>query len=72
MPLSEAIAGVDGTTMTEIPVPAGTTVIIGIRAVNHSKNVWGDDVKEFKPERWLSPLPATVMEAHIPGVYSNL
>lgn len=72
MPLSEPMISVDRTTINEIPVPAGTTVIVAIRPVNQSKDIWGDDAKEFKPERWLSPLPSTVMDAHVPGVYSNL
>lgn len=72
MPLSEPIPCLDGTTMKEIPVPAGTTVLIAIRPTNLNKDVWGDDVLEFKPERWLSPLPTTVTDARIPGVYSNL
>ncbi|KAK7677643.1 hypothetical protein QCA50_019334 [Cerrena zonata] len=72
MPLSEPITCMDGTVMNEIPVPAGTTVIVGILASNRNVEIWGDDVAEFKPERWLSPLPASVTEAHIPGVYSNL
>ena len=72
MPLSEPIPCLDGITMKEIPVPAGTTVLIAIRPTNLNKDVWGDDVLEFKPERWLSPLPTTVTDARIPGVYSNL
>ncbi|KAK7681356.1 hypothetical protein QCA50_015447 [Cerrena zonata] len=72
VPLSEPITGTDGTTVKEIPVPAGTTLVAGISAINCSKEIWGEDVLEFKPERWLSPLPSTVNDAHIPGVYSNL
>ncbi|TBU52591.1 hypothetical protein BD310DRAFT_831896 [Dichomitus squalens] len=32
----------------------------------------GDDAYEWKPERWLGPLPETVERAAIPGVYSHL
>ncbi|GLB40486.1 putative cytochrome P450 [Lyophyllum shimeji] len=31
-----------------------------------------NDAAEWKPERWLSPLPQAVQDAHIPGIYSNL
>ncbi|KAI0073418.1 hypothetical protein K474DRAFT_1710699 [Panus rudis PR-1116 ss-1] len=31
-----------------------------------------EDAKEWKPERWLSPLPQSVVDEHIPGIYSNL
>ena len=72
MPLSQPFVGTDGTTIKEIPIPAGTSIVIGIQASNLNKNVWGDDVLEFKPERWMSALPETVTESHIPGVYSNL
>ena len=34
--------------------------------------MWGEDALEWKPERWLAPLPSTVADAKIPGVYSNL
>ncbi|KAI0039847.1 hypothetical protein FA95DRAFT_1503644, partial [Auriscalpium vulgare] len=33
--------------------------------------IWGPDAEEWKPERWLAPLPKTVEEARIPGIYSN-
>ena len=72
MPVSEAIIGIDGTSMKEILIPAGTTVVVGIRSANLNTAVWGEDAREFKPERWLSPLPASVTDARIPGVYSNL
>ncbi|KAI0079854.1 cytochrome P450 [Panus rudis PR-1116 ss-1] len=72
LPLYKPIQCTDGTTMSEIPVPKGTTVIAGLRACNLNKDLWGEDVKEWKPERWLSPLPQSVLDAHVPGVYSNL
>jgi len=34
-------------------VPKGTDVVIVMRAINHSKELWGDDAAEFRPERWL-------------------
>ena len=58
--------------MTEIPVPKGTTIQVGIVSSNWNKAVWGKDAMEWKPERWIDPLPKTVEEAKIPGVYSNL
>lgn len=58
--------------VSEIAIPAGTEILVGIMACNRSKKIWGEDAGEWKPERWLSPLPASVEEAHLPGVYSNL
>ena len=72
MPISEPIIGNDGNLMKEILVPAGTEIVIGIRPINKDKAIWGEDAEEFKPERWLSPLPSSVTDARIPGVYANL
>ncbi|KZT66921.1 cytochrome P450 [Daedalea quercina L-15889] len=72
MPLSTPIRGVDGTLITEIPVPEGTVVHVGILAANRNPEIWGPDAAEWKPERWLDPLPEVVKDAHIPGVYSHL
>ncbi|KAH9949937.1 cytochrome P450 [Amylocystis lapponica] len=60
MPLSEPIRGRDGKLMHEIPIPKDTQAL------------WGEDALEWKPERWLSPLPQAVTDARIPGVYSSL
>jgi hypothetical protein len=72
LPLSKPIKGLDGREITEIPIPNNTIVIVGILASNRNPEVWGPDSYEWKPERWLTPLPEPVSEAHIPGVYSNL
>ncbi|EKM59451.1 uncharacterized protein PHACADRAFT_249950 [Phanerochaete carnosa HHB-10118-sp] len=72
MPLSEPIQGVNGEMLSEIPVPKDTTILIGIRACNRNKALWGDDADEWKPERWLSSLPDALGNAHVPGVYSHL
>jgi len=44
--------------------------VIPILVVNRSKELWGEDALEFKPERWIQPLPEAV--SSIPGVWSNL
>ena len=72
MPISEPITGNDGNIMTEIFVPAGTEMVIGILPINRDKAIWGEDAEEFKPERWMSSLPSSVIDARIPGVYANL
>ncbi|EMD37583.1 hypothetical protein CERSUDRAFT_154296, partial [Gelatoporia subvermispora B] len=71
MPLSEPIQATDGSVMSEVFVPKGTYIQIGIQGSNWNKAVWGEDALEWKPERWLSPLPPAVEQAKIPGVYSN-
>lgn len=34
--------------------------------------MWGEDALQWKPERWLSPLPKALLDAGIPGVSANL
>ncbi|KAJ7637635.1 cytochrome P450 [Mycena polygramma] len=69
---STPITTVDGSTITEIPVPAETDIFVSILLSNRSSAIWGPDALEWKPERWLSPLPQTVVDAKVPGVYANL
>ncbi|OSC96592.1 cytochrome P450 [Trametes coccinea BRFM310] len=71
LPLRNPIQGKNGELMNELHVPAGTTVWLNIFGVNRDKTIWGPDEAEWKPERWLAPLPATVADARIPSVYSN-
>ncbi|EJF57366.1 cytochrome P450 [Dichomitus squalens LYAD-421 SS1] len=70
--LSEPMRGADGSTIENVFVPKGSNVLIGVRACNRNKALWGDDAEEWKPERWLKPLPKAVEAASIPGVYSHL
>lgn len=56
----------------EIPLKNNTNVIISIIAANRSKAIWGEDAEEWRPERWLKPLPETVAQAHLPGVYASM
>lgn len=72
MPLSNPIRGKNGRLIEEVPLAKGTTIVMGLWGSNINPAVWGEDAETFKPERWLSNLPSTVADAHIPGVYSNL
>ena len=38
---------------TSAPLPAGTMVSSNTYVLGHSKEVWGDDVEVWKPQRWL-------------------
>lgn len=58
--------------MNSIAVPKGTVVFVPIQAANINPDVWGLDAHEWRPERWLEPLPESVAEAKTPGVYSNM
>ncbi|KAG8683976.1 cytochrome P450-dit2 [Ceratobasidium sp. 395] len=57
---------------TELTVPAGTLVMLSLRAANRDPATWGNDSLEWNPYRWLGPLPAEVADARVPGVYSNI
>lgn len=72
LPLMTPIKGLDGQEISEVFVSKGTNVTIGLLASNTNPKLWGSDADEWKPERWLSPLPDEVAAAHLPGVYSNL
>ncbi|KAJ7903612.1 cytochrome P450 [Mycena olivaceomarginata] len=69
---STPITTLDGSMITEVPVPAGTEISVSILASNRNPAIWGPDSLEWKPERWLSSLPQSVTDAHVPGIYSNL
>lgn len=72
LPLSKPVRGVDGSLITHIPLSKHTPVFVGLISSNTSTDIWGPDANEWKPERWLSPLPDTVTESKVPGIYSNL
>ncbi|QRV87424.1 cytochrome P450 family protein [Ceratobasidium sp. AG-Ba] len=57
---------------TSLAVPAGTLVMLSLRTANRDPATWGPDALEWNPYRWLEPLPANVVEARVPGVYSNI
>ena len=73
MPLAFPITATDGKTeIKEIFIEKDTNVIISIIGANRSKEIWGEDAEEWKPSRWLSPLPESIQKAHLPGVYSQM
>ncbi|KAI0648471.1 cytochrome P450 [Trametes meyenii] len=72
LPLSAPIRGVDGSLIESVPVRKGMRIVVDIGGSNCDKTLWGEDAEEWKPERWLKPLPRAVEDARIPGVYSHL
>lgn len=73
LPLMWPIKSADGKTeIKEIPLKKNTEVIMSILNANRCKAIWGEDAGEWKPERWLSPLPESVAKAHMPGVYASM
>ncbi|RXW16262.1 hypothetical protein EST38_g9593 [Candolleomyces aberdarensis] len=55
VPLSKPIHTSTGELVSELVVTKGQVVHIPIGFINNSEQIWGPDVKEFKPERWLDP-----------------
>jgi cytochrome P450 len=72
LPLSKPVLCIDGQERSDIFVAKGTNVIASAFGANCNPELWGPDSYEWKPERWLSSVPETVVEAHMPGVYSHL
>ncbi|KAJ4474815.1 cytochrome P450 [Lentinula aciculospora] len=72
IPLHTPVIGLDGTEIHEVAVPKHTSIIVSISNSNRNTVLWGEDADEWKPERWLSPLPKALVDARIPGVYSHL
>jgi len=72
LPLSDPVIGLDGREMHSLLIPKNTNVFISILNANRDPALWGPDAAEWKPERWLSPLPQSLHDAHIPGIYSHL
>ncbi|KAI8974185.1 cytochrome P450 [Trametes punicea] len=72
LPLHTPVIGQDGTVMNEIPVQAGMWVLVNLQGLNCNRSLWGEDAYEWKPERWLKPLPSALEDSRVPGVYSNL
>ncbi|KAM6500936.1 Cytochrome P450 [Amanita muscaria] len=68
IPLEHPVKDEQGNLQHYVRVTKGQTIFIPILAINRSKDIWGEDAHDFKPERWQSiPEAAT----SIPGVWGN-
>ncbi|CAE6536761.1 unnamed protein product, partial [Rhizoctonia solani] len=73
LPLHYPVKSKDGKTMiSNIHVPKGTHIYLSLSSTNRDKQTWGEDADKFNPYRWLEPMPSSVSESRIPGVYSNM
>ncbi|KAL5524290.1 hypothetical protein ACEPAF_9430 [Sanghuangporus sanghuang] len=72
LPLLWPIKSADEKTeIKQIPIKSNTNVIISVIGANTNKRVWGDDAEEWKPERWMQPLPESATKVRLPGIYSS-
>ncbi|KAG9128431.1 hypothetical protein FRC07_012539 [Ceratobasidium sp. 392] len=69
VPVSKSFKDRYGVEQTHITLHKGDTVFLPVQATNRNKEIWGDDAKEFRPERWDNlPQGAKAM----PGVWGNI
>ncbi|KAF9803876.1 hypothetical protein IEO21_09549 [Rhodonia placenta] len=69
IPLATPYMDAKGRMHDSIRIDKGTAFPIPILGMNRSKTLWGEDAREFRPERWGS-VPEAAQQ--IPGVWSNL
>ena len=73
LPLAWPVKSADGKhEITSVALKKNTDVIVSILNANRSTRIWGPDAEEWKPERWLCPMPESVARAHLPGVYASM
>ncbi|KAH8110218.1 cytochrome P450 [Phellopilus nigrolimitatus] len=73
LPLGMPCKSTDGLSdIDHLCIRKGQNLIVAFGSTNRLKAVWGEDAYEWKPERWLKPLPQSVSDAHISSVYSSL
>jgi len=58
-----------GVVRDTIKIAKGDPIFIPILAMNRSKELWGPDAYEFKPERWTN-VPEAVSQ--VPGIWGHL
>jgi cytochrome P450 len=51
-------------------VPKGTQIVIAIAKANNNPEIWGDDAREFKPERWVNGRAGS-KDVKMPGVWGG-
>jgi len=60
-PVSVPHAATEDVNFHGYDIPKGTIIFANLYANHHDPEIWGEDVKEFRPERFLSPDETTVI-----------
>ncbi|KAH7101315.1 cytochrome P450 [Auriculariales sp. MPI-PUGE-AT-0066] len=61
IPLATPYLDRNGRTCSEIKITKGDEIFIPILAVNREPEVWGEDCRAFRPERWLNGVPSQTL-----------
>ncbi|KAI8972447.1 cytochrome P450 [Trametes punicea] len=69
IPVSEPFVDRYGKLQQSIRISKGSPIIIPILSLNRSEKLWGEDAREFKPERWENPPDAA---SSVPGVWGHI
>ncbi|KAG8703084.1 hypothetical protein FRC09_004364 [Ceratobasidium sp. 395] len=69
VPVSKSFKDRYGVEQTHITVQKGDGIIIPIASMNRDKDIWGDDAREFRPERWDN-LPESAKD--MPAIWGHL
>ncbi|KAG6375161.1 cytochrome P450 [Boletus reticuloceps] len=69
IPVEKPYTDKHGVVHDSIRISKGDPIVIPILAINRSRELWGPDAHEFKPERWQN-IPDAVSQ--IPGVWGHL
>jgi len=60
------VVGEGGLAIGGRTIPKGATVSVNIWVIHHSKEIWGEDAREFNPDRWLAGDAAKLDKYFIP------
>ncbi|KAG8707550.1 hypothetical protein FRC08_000429 [Ceratobasidium sp. 394] len=69
IPVSRNFKDRCGVEHTHIALHKGDTIFLPVQAMNRNKDIWGDDAKEFRPERWDNI--SETMKG-VPGVWGHV
>ncbi|KAJ6464229.1 hypothetical protein DFH09DRAFT_957860, partial [Mycena vulgaris] len=70
LPPGTTLTATDGSTLTSIAVPMGTSIMIAIAKANHNPYIWGMNAREFRPERWVNGRMGS-KDVKLPGVWGG-
>jgi cytochrome P450 len=62
LPLSASIALPNGTSTDRVFIEKGQSIIVPIAAVNRFRAFWGEDARDFRPQRWIDGVSAKAQE----------